>query len=165
MLSGLQTTDPTVKALRPRLWGPHQVLADEAFVDRVQALGLAPWEVITSNELARCAGITPRTLADWRWSYSGLLHLPEHDPVGRYPGKTFYYRVDALLDWHAGRGERGVRWDRLWEQGATALEQMNLTRPQGPEALNAMIDWLLHNLVLSLRIEPKRRPFLPYVGN
>lgn len=155
MLSGMERTDPAVKALRPRLWGPHQVLADETFVDRVKAMELSPWEVITSNELARCADITPRTLADWRRCYIGVIHLPEPEPVGRYPGKSLYYRVDALLDWHSGQGERAVQWDRLWEQGAAALEQMNLARPQGPEATSAMVKWLHDKAVLHRRIEPK----------
>jgi hypothetical protein len=156
------TKDPEIRKLRPRNMLPSQVFANDDFLKRLDAMALAPWEVITSRELANCAEISPQTLADWRWALLGGALLPEPEPDHLYAGKTLHYRVDKLRAWFDGKGRERIDQNALWVQAADHLEGLGLHRPAHGRDVNVLLNFLWSNLVLSLRVVPRREPFLPY---
>lgn len=157
-------TRESVKHLRRKHMSPHALLADEQFPARLDALGLPPWEVISSREFAERGDFNPRSLPDWRYFLDSLIFLPEPEPKGLFRGNGDYYRIDILKDWHAGGGLRPADRSTLWEGAADYIAAHGLHRPQSARETDELLNWLWGNDILPLRTVPKRVPYLPYSG-
>lgn len=154
----------SVKHLRRKHTSPHGLLGDAEFPDRLDGLGLPPWEVISSREFAACGDFNPRSLPDWRYFIGTELCLPEPEPKSLFQGNGDYYRIDALKNWHAGGGSRPTDRSALWESGADYIAAHGLRRPQTARETDEALNWLWHNHIFHLRTVPKRSPYLPYSG-
>lgn len=157
-------TCESVKHLRRRHMSPHALLADEQFPARLDALGLPPWEVISSRQFAACGGFNPRSLPDWRYFLDALMHLPEPEPKNVFRGNGDYYRIDVLKDWHVGGGLRPIDRCTLWESAADYIAAHGLHRPQSARETDERLNWLWDHHIFHLRTVPKRVPYLPYSG-
>lgn len=154
----------SIKHLRRKHMSPHAVLADPGFVERLGALGLSPWEVISSREFAAVGDFNPRALADWRYAFGHLMNLPQPEAESLFSGNVRYYRLDVLKDWHAGRGVRPTDRSTLWQGAADYLASQHVGRPQSARQTDELLDWLWHHHIFHLRTLPKRVPYLPYSG-
>lgn len=154
----------SVKHLRRRHVLPHSVLADPDFIWRLDALGLAPWEVVTSRELAAVCGVSPQTLADWRYMLGHLMHLPQPETASLFKGNVCYYRIDVIRDWYLNGGTQPTDRSQLWKEAADHLASIGAGRPQDARQTDELLNKLWHHSILHLRVVPRREPYLPYSG-
>lgn len=154
----------SVRHLRRRHVLPHSVLADPDFIRRLDGLGLAPWEVITSPELAAVCDVSPQTLTDWRYMLGHLVHLPQPEAAGLFKGNIRYYRIDVIRHWYLSGGNQPTDRSNLWKVAADHLASIGAGRPQGARQTDEHLNSLWHHGVLHLRVVPKTTPYMPYSG-
>ena len=160
----LTTFEDIRPLLRRRHLTPLNLLRDEGFIARLDGLGLPPWEVIPSRELAICAGISPSSLADWRYMFGSHDFKLEPERSDLFRGKTNYYRIDVIKAWHAAGGWRAADRSRLWVMAADFLESQKLKRPSDARQTDDELNMYWKHDIFPLRTEPKRLPYRPYSG-
>jgi hypothetical protein len=151
------------EALRIRRADPLTVARDPAFAEALAGLKLPPWDVITSREFAACAGVSPQTLADWRWRQDRAAFVePPCEPKALYAGRIRYYRVDVLTAWGALDGLRMLDRPSLWPMAADYLHQeLGLRRPATHAEVNDTLKFLHANDIIRPR-HPSKGTFAPY---
>lgn len=152
------------EALRIRRADPLTVARNPAFAEALAGLKLPPWDVITSKEFATCAGVSPQTLADWRWRQDRAAFVePPCEPKALYAGRTRYYRVDVLTAWGALDGLRMLDRPSLWPLAADYLQRaLGMRRPETPAALNQMLTFLYEHDIIRPRHPSRASRFAPY---
>ena len=146
--------------LRRRESDPSQIAGDPQSLLAIRALGLPPFEVVSSPQLASALGISPRTPNDWRWlTRAGQ---PPCEPRELYRGRALVYRIDVLEDWARSGGSPRSKHE-LWTYGSDWLEQNHLPRTTCAETTNEMLCWLQQGDIIRLsRREPAAEPLVLY---
>lgn len=87
---------------------PHLIKANWSLTEK-----RAPWDLITSPELASILNVHLQTVANWR--IRGILPPPE-PATKRLKGNVVRYRISAIRAWIEGSGEEQIIWDWIHER-------------------------------------------------
>ena len=129
---------------------------DPNSVEALAALPVRAWDVVTASEFLSALGIEDKMLAN-RWLYRCAQGTPPFEPpkiwrTGR--GAPRVIRKDRAIAWAATAGG-DVPARACWPYAAKELEALGWPELSGPDAVQAVVSFLLREDIVQLATAPR----------